>query len=205
MEIHFEEWDSSNVDQALCVRTRMEEEESAFEYVEAVLLGSGLNWDEYLLRWLSSEQLLDTSLFDEVELFSSCSSHDHKLLFDCTKKVLKEVCECYFGCSFGKQKIRPVPKGRKLINEVWRGVEWNFLQHSASHSLDQLIRKDMSRPRTWMDLHCETSQTVIELQTLVLEEMMEDAILSFDKDVLENIFPMLLDESIKDEEDTISL
>lgn len=181
MQIHFEERVSSDVDQAVCIRTSLEDEESAFEYVEAVLLGSGLNWDEYLLSWLSSDQLLDPSLFDEVELFSSRSSHEQKLLFDCTDKVLKEVCERYFGRSFVKQNIRPVPKGMNLINEVWKGVEWHILQHPAPHSLDQLIRKDMSKPGTWMDLCFETDHIVIELEKLILEEVVEDTILSFDK------------------------
>lgn len=181
----------------------MENEESAFEYVEAVLLGSGLNWDEYLLRWIASEQVLDPSLFDEVELFSSRSSHDQKLLFDCTNKVLEEVCEHYFGHSFGKQNVRPVPKGMTLINEVWNGVEWHILHHPAPHSLDQIIRKDMAKPRRWMDFHCESDHIVVELENLFLEEMMEDTILSFDKDNTENKLSVLLDDSIKDEESAI--
>lgn len=185
----------------------MEDEESAFEYVEAVLLGSGLNWDEYLLRWLSSDELLDPSLFDEVELFSSRSSHDQKLLFDCTNEVLTEVCERYFSRSFVKQAVRPVPKGMKLINEVWEGVEWHILQHPGPHSLDQLLRKDMSKSGTWMDLHFETDHIVIELERSILEEMVEDTVLSFDNNSnsIKDKFSILPDETIEKNEEPIDI
>ncbi|KAI5647253.1 hypothetical protein M9H77_33258 [Catharanthus roseus] len=90
--IDFEEQRCS-VDQGISMQTSLQDEESAFEYVEAVLLGSGLNWDEYLLSWLSSRPILDSVLFDEVELFSSRSRAEQKLLFDCTNEVLEELIQ----------------------------------------------------------------------------------------------------------------
>ncbi|KAF5954719.1 hypothetical protein HYC85_007575 [Camellia sinensis] len=81
LQIHFEERMICATSREICISTCMEDEESAFEYVEAVLLASDLNWEEFLLRWLSSDQILDASLFDEVELFSNRSCHDQKLLF----------------------------------------------------------------------------------------------------------------------------
>ncbi|KAL8091766.1 uncharacterized protein LOC141689481 [Apium graveolens] len=176
LHICFDEWDSSDVNQTVHIRTCMEDEESAFEYVEAVLLGSGLNWDEYLLRWLMSDQILDPSLFDEVELFSS-RSHDQKLLFDCTDNVLKETCERYFTRSLIKQGIHPVPNGMKLIKEVWERVEMKILQPPASHSLEQLVRKDMPKSEKWMDLYFETDHIVIELENFIIDEMVEELIL----------------------------
>ncbi|KAK2972499.1 hypothetical protein RJ640_002310 [Escallonia rubra] len=179
LHIHFEERASSATSQAICIRTCIEDEESAFEYVEAVLLASGLDWDEYLLRWISVQELLDTSLFDEVELFSNRSGHDQKLLFDCTNEVLKEVCECCFGCSFAIRNIRPVPKGMNLINEVWEGVEWRLVQQPPPCSLDQLVGKDMSKSGTWMDLRFKINHIVMDLGNSILEELTEDAILDF--------------------------
>uniref|UniRef100_A0A5B6ZL24 DUF4378 domain-containing protein n=1 Tax=Davidia involucrata TaxID=16924 RepID=A0A5B6ZL24_DAVIN len=187
LQIHLEEAVFSAIDQGICVRTCMEDEESTFEYVEAVLLGSGLNWDEFLLRWLSSEQLLDSSLFDEVELFSNRSCHDQKLLFDCTNEVLKEVCERYFGyspwVSFVKQNIRPVPKGKNLIHEVWEGVEWHLLLQPPPHILDQMVRKDMAKSEKWMDLRVDAENIAIEMGEAILEDVMEDTILSFVNDL----------------------
>ncbi|CAN4125661.1 unnamed protein product [Withania somnifera] len=187
-KIHFEEPVSSANEQD-CPIVCFENEESAFEYVEAVLLGSGLNWDEFLMRWLSSDQILDPSLFDEVELFSSRSCDDQKLLFECANEVLEAVCERYFGCnprvSLGKHNIRPVPKGMDLINEVWEGVEWYILRYSAPHSLDQLVKKDMERSGTWMNLQLDLGDIGVEMGEIILEELVEDTILSISGDTLE--------------------
>lgn len=187
-KIHFEEPVPSTSEQD-CPTVCFENEESAFEYVEAVLLGSELSWDDFLLRWLSSDQILDPSLFGEVELFSSRSRHDQKLLFDCANEVLKAVCERYFGCnpgvSFGKCSIRPVPKGMDLINEVWGGVEWYLLQYAAPHSLDQLVKKDMERSGTWMNLLLDLGHIGVEIGEIILEELVDDTILSIPGDTLE--------------------
>ncbi|XP_059634181.1 uncharacterized protein LOC132276657 [Cornus florida] len=169
--------------EGICVTTCMEDEESTFEYVEAVLLGSDLNWDEFLLRRLSSDQLLDPSLFEEVELFPNGSRHDQKLLFDCTNEVLEEVCENYFGCSprvsFIKQNIRPVPKGKDLIDEVWEGVQWHLLLQPPSHSMDHILRKDLVRTGTWMDLRFDSASIGTAMEEAILGELIEDTITSF--------------------------
>lgn len=194
-KIHFEE-PVSSINEQDCPIVCFENEESAFEYVEAVLLGSGLSWDEFLLRWLSSDQILDPSLFDEVELFSSRSSHDQKLLFDCANEVLKAVCERYFGCnprvSLDKHNIRPVPKGMDLINEIWEGVEWYILQYSAPHSLDQLVKKDMERSGTWMNLRLDLGHIGVEMGEIILEELVDDTILSISGDNMECAKDVLL-------------
>ncbi|RAL54154.1 hypothetical protein DM860_004625 [Cuscuta australis] len=154
------------------LRTCLESEETAFEYVEAVLLGSDLNWDEYLSRWLFSDQILDLSLFDEVELFSNRSCHDQKLLFDCTNEVLKEVIDFHFPIV--KLNIRPIPKGMDLIHRVWAGVEWHLLKHSLSRSLDQLIKKQMEKPGAWLDLHSEIGIIGFVIESAVLEELLDE-------------------------------
>ncbi|CAK9143335.1 unnamed protein product [Ilex paraguariensis] len=196
LKIHFEERSSSATEQGFCIGTGMEDEESEFEYVEAVLLGSGLNWDEFLLRWLSTDEVLDPTLFEEVVLFSNRSCHDQKLLFDSTHEVLKEKCEHYFGffptVSSVKSNIQPVPRGINLINEVWEGVEWHILQQASPHSLDQLIRKDLAKSGTWMDLRFETEYTGVEIGAVILADLIEDTVLSLANDTPEEEFPVLL-------------
>ncbi|CAL5383003.1 unnamed protein product [Camellia sinensis] len=183
LQIHFEERMICATSREICISTCMEDEESAFEYVEAVLLASDLNWEEFLLRWLSSDQILDASLFDEVELFSNRSCHDQKLLFDCTNEVLQDVCERYFGnspwVSFIKHNIRPIPRRESLIHEVWEGVEWHLLPMPSPHTLDQIVRKDMAKTRTWMDLRFDVESISIDIGEAIFEELVEDAILSF--------------------------
>lgn len=189
-QIHFEEWSASN-DQGVCIQTSLGDEESAFEYVEAVLLGSGLVWDEYLIRWLSASPILDSILYEEVELFSSRSSHEQRLLFDCTNEVLEEVCDRYFGCfpliSSSKKTIRPAPTRMNLIREIWEGVDWHFLQYPQSESLDLLLKKDMERSRTWMDLQLDIRHIGTEMEAAILDNLVEDAISSFIKDALDSV------------------
>ncbi|KAL7233250.1 hypothetical protein ACSBR1_016978 [Camellia fascicularis] len=183
LQIHFEERMTCATSREICISTCMEDEESAFEYVEAVLLASDLNWEEFLLRWLSSDQILDASLFDEVELFSNRSCHDQKLLFDCTNEVLQEACERYFGnspwVSFIKHNIRPIPRRENLIHEVWEGVEWHVLPMPSPHTLEQIVRKDMAKTGTWMDLRFDVESIGIDIGEAIFEELVEDAMLSF--------------------------
>ncbi|KAM7472208.1 hypothetical protein LguiA_010391 [Lonicera macranthoides] len=182
LQMQFNEHGPSANDQEICIRTCLVDEESAFEYVEAVLLASDLNWNEYLLRWISSYPPLDPLLYDEVELFSNRSCHDQKLLFDCTNEVLKEVIDRYFGCSFGKNNVHPVPKRMDLINEVWEGVEWHLLRDPPPHSLDKLLKKDLAKYKTWINLEVETENIVVELKNSILDELVEDAVLGFVND-----------------------
>lgn len=188
-QIHFEEWRSSS-DQGMCMQTSLNDEESAFEYVEAVLLGSGLIWDEYLLKWLSSSPILDSTLYDEVELFSSRSHHEQKLLFDCTNEVLEEECNRYFGCfllmSSNTQNIRPVPTRMALIQEIWEGVEWHLQQGPSPQSLDQLLSKDMAKSRKWMDVRLDIQHIGMEIEEAILDKLVEDTVSSFIYDDLEN-------------------
>ncbi|XP_076939217.1 uncharacterized protein LOC143607790, partial [Bidens hawaiensis] len=168
-------------DQETRTRNCVENEESAFEYVEAVLLASDLNWDEFGKRWLSSMQILDSSLFDEVQIFSSRPSHDQRLLFDATNEVLEEICDCYLGffleLSFTKRKIQPVPKGASLITEVWERIELH-LKDNYPLSLDQLVMKDLGVSRTWMDLSTDSREVVYDIDESIFEDMIDDTLSS---------------------------
>ncbi|XP_071691115.1 uncharacterized protein [Rutidosis leptorrhynchoides] len=168
-------------DQDIRSRNCMENEESAFEYVEAMLLASDLNWDEFENRWLSSVQIIDSSLFDELQIFSSQPSYDQRLLFDSTNEILKELCDCYIELflrlSFTKHKIQPVPKGVDLINEVWERIE-QCLKSNYPLSLDHLVKKDLEISRTWMDLRFDSSELLFEIDESIFEDMIDDILLS---------------------------
>ncbi|XP_047960378.1 uncharacterized protein LOC125205471 isoform X1 [Salvia hispanica] len=196
--IHFEEQSFAS-DQGVCTRISLEDEESAFEYVEAVLLGSGLNWDEFLLRWISMHEILDSSLFDEVELFSSRPQHDQKLLFDCANAALSEVCEKYFGCFSGishvKMNNQVAPRGMDLIHEIWQLVEWHLLQLPQPHSLEQLVKADLVRSRKWMVLQSDVEFIVSEMGETIFTELVEETVLIFLDDTLECEFALLQNES----------
>ncbi|KAF8380227.1 hypothetical protein HHK36_027709 [Tetracentron sinense] len=185
LRIHFEEHDSYTLvvtpsDPEIHLGTCMEDKKSLFEYVRAVLQASGFSWEEFLERWHSSEQLLDLSLFDEVELLYSQFCGDRKLLFDCINEVLVDLCDRYFGCSpwvsFVKPNIRPLPVGKNIVSEVWEGIDWHLIPQLPPRTLDQIVGKDLAKSGTWMDLRFNTEDIGMEMEEAILEELMEDAI-----------------------------
>lgn len=153
----------------------MEDEESSFDYVETVLLASGLNVEEFLSRWLSSDQMLDASLFDEVELFSNRSRQDQKLLFDCTNEVLKVVFDRYFA----RHNIPSIPRGKSLIDEVWDGVEWYILSQPYSSTLDQIVGIDMFKTGMWMDLQFDVQSIGTKIGEALFKELVDEVIWIF--------------------------
>lgn len=154
----------------------MNEHESLSEYVTAVLQASGTKWEELSRDCHSSDQLLEPSLFDEVELLPNPLAVDNKLLFDYINEVLLEVYQSYFSCfpwvSFLKPKIRPVQAGTNVVNEVMKCVDLDILFHRQFQTLDELVEKDLGKSRTtWMDIRIDTEVAITELVESVLEEL----------------------------------
>ncbi|KAL4562696.1 hypothetical protein LXL04_026726 [Taraxacum kok-saghyz] len=182
--IQFDEPVSRSEDQQIRITNSDESEESAFEYIEAVLLSSDLNWTDFEKRWLSGTQILDPSIFDEVETFSGRARYDQRLLFDSTNEVLEEVCDNYIPESlFIKRAVWPVPKGMDLINEVWGRIE-SRLCKVYPRDLDKLVRHELGASKMWLDLdlRIETREIVIKIEESIFEETMDDTLLSlFDR------------------------
>ncbi|KAJ0049147.1 hypothetical protein Pint_15154 [Pistacia integerrima] len=147
------------------------EHEPMSKYMRAVLEAAGINWDELSLKSHSSDQLLDPSLFDEVELLPNEFCVDHMLLCDYINEVLGELCLSYFSCSpwlsFAKQ-IRPA---KNMVYEVMKCVDWNLLAQQSTPTLDQLIEKDLARPGTWVNIRIEAEETINEMVESLLEEL----------------------------------
>ncbi|XP_050249624.1 uncharacterized protein LOC126696912 [Quercus robur] len=201
IQIQFEEHESSAANQFNGGKTCLEENEVMFEYVKAVLQASGLNWDEFCVKYHTSDQLLDPSLFHEGEFFPNQLCYDQKLLFDCIDEVLQEVCRhhCSFlsWVSFIKPSVKPAPNMKDAIYEVWEGIYWHLLPLPLPHTLDQIVRKDMSRMGTWMDLRFDADAIGVEMGEAILEDLMEDAILSCineNPDSVHTVLPAELEE-----------
>ena len=161
----------------------MNDKDAISAYVKAVMQASGFNWDEVCIKLLSSDQLLDLSLVDEVEFFANQLCCDQKLLFDCINEVLVEVCQYYFGSSpwvsFTKPNIRPTADMKTAIHEVSKGVYWHLLQPPLPRTLDQIVRKDMARTGTWLDARFDAETIGFDMGEAILEDLMEDTILSY--------------------------
>lgn len=66
----------------------------------------------------------------------------------------------------------------KIIVKVWEGVCWHFLPLPPPRTLDKIIKKDMDKNGTWMDLRLEAETIGFEMEEAILAELMEDTILS---------------------------
>ncbi|KAK7340259.1 hypothetical protein VNO77_20958 [Canavalia gladiata] len=208
LQIQFEEHDSSPVEQFGKGKYCLEENELIYDYVKAVFHASGLTRDQVLMKFLSSDKILDPSLFDQVEFFSNLLSHDQKLLFDCINEVLMEVCQHYFGVSpwvsFVSPIIRPTPSMKRVILKVWEGVCWHVLPLPPPRTLEQIVRKDMARSGTWMNLGLDAEAVGFEMGEAILAELMEDTILSFVSESPENKCSLLQSE-LKENESSSNL
>ncbi|KAK2664099.1 hypothetical protein Ddye_002673 [Dipteronia dyeriana] len=156
----------------------MDEHEPVSICVRELLQVSGINWDELSMKYYSSsEQLLEPSLFDQVEALSDQScAEDPKLLFDYVNEVLLEVYHCHFSCSpwsaLVKPKLQPVLSLKNVNYEVMKCVDWNLLsQQQPSLTLQQLVEKDLAKSGTWMDIRIDTERAIYELVDSVLEEL----------------------------------
>ncbi|KAB1214377.1 Protein TRM32 [Morella rubra] len=182
LRIQFEEHDSSAADQVSCAKVCMDDKEIVFEYIKEVLEACGLNWDEFCAKCLTSDQLLDPSLLEEVEYFPNQLCYERKCLLDCTNEVLLEVCWHHFGCcpwvSFLQPTIKSIPDMKNAIHEVWEGISWHLLPLPLPHTLDQMVRKDMARIGTWMDLRLDVDAIGVETCEAILEDLMKDLVLS---------------------------
>ncbi|KAK9910436.1 hypothetical protein M0R45_034397 [Rubus argutus] len=183
LRIQFEDHDSSAIDDdSNNVKTCTEDKELISDFVKAVMQASGFNWDDFCMKWLSSDQLIEPSVCDDVEFIPNPLCYDQKLLFDCINEVLGEVCGRYYGCFpcvSPVKPIRPVPDMKTAIHEVWIEVYWHLLPLPLPHTLDQIVAKDLSRTGTWMDLRFDSESIGVDMGEVILQELIEDTILSY--------------------------
>ncbi|KAM1140720.1 hypothetical protein EV1_040371 [Malus domestica] len=183
LKIEFEDYEPSATEQANNAKTFTEGKELMFDFVKAVMQASSFNWDDFCMKWLSSDQLIEPSLCDEVEFFPNQLCYEPKLLLDCINEVLLEFCGRYCGyfprVSSAKPSIRPIPDMKTAIDEVWIEVYWHLHPLPLPRTLDQIVTKDMSRTGTWMDLQFDADIIGVDMGEAILQELMEDAILSY--------------------------
>ncbi|XVE81294.1 hypothetical protein DITRI_Ditri15bG0052400 [Diplodiscus trichospermus] len=188
LRIQFEECGSLATNQSNHIKTCMDDKESIFEYIKAVLQPSSFSWDELYIRSLSSDLLLEPLLLDEVEYLPNQLCHDQKLLFDCINEVLMEICGYYFGSpgvSFVKPNVRPIPNMQNTIQEVWQGVYWHLLPMPLPRTLDHIVRKDLAKTGTWLNLRLDTDCIGVEMGEAILQDLVEDAIISYVNESME--------------------
>jgi hypothetical protein len=67
---------------------------------------------------------------------------------------------------------------KNATQEVWGGVNWHLIPLPLPHTLDQIVRKDMAKMGAWMDLCFDADAIGVEMGEAILEDLMEDIVLS---------------------------
>lgn len=179
LQIRFEEDDISESEKSTLDQKSMDDTETKRKYIQEILTLSGFSWNTVYLRSLSSEQLLDSSLYDaDVDILSDQPSNEYKLLFDSLNEVLLDVCAQYLGgcplTSFSKHNIRPIPDTDKAFREIWQGVEWHLRPLPLPRSLEQMVEKDLAKDGRWVDLRFDSVIIGNEIEDVIFQQLLED-------------------------------
>ncbi|XP_012086890.1 uncharacterized protein LOC105645799 isoform X2 [Jatropha curcas] len=155
-----------------------EEYKSMLEYASTLLQTSRLSWDELTNKCHFSDQLLDQSLFSEINVRSNESCDNNKLLFDYVNEVLLDACMCYSKCSpwlpFLKPRILSATMTGNIVNEVMAYFDWNLLLAAPLKTLEQITEKDLMKSRTWMNNPIDAEEAVGEMVDSLMEELIID-------------------------------
>ncbi|MBA0737263.1 hypothetical protein Gogos_010734 [Gossypium gossypioides] len=184
--INIEElYESSHVESHLDIMnnagTSIDKQESLSKYIRSVLQISGLNWDELFRKWNLADQMLDSSMFDNVKLWhnKSCSTDHHRLIFSYINEVLSEMYRCYFRCSpwISLLDLRPRSArfSKDMVHEVLRHVDWVLLTELPQQTLQQLVENDLAKSGMWFNLRFDTEEVIIELADSILQDLVIDA------------------------------
>ncbi|XP_031392985.1 uncharacterized protein LOC116204811 isoform X1 [Punica granatum] len=140
---------------------------SVNDYVKAVLATAESSWDGLLLNSHEPDQILRPSLFEEVKAPGYGPTVNHRLLFDYINEVLEEVRHSYQG------KIRTFMIVKTVTQAVMERVhgDGDQLLQKESPTLEQLVRKDLAKLRTWIEVPSNTEEIVTELAEDILDDV----------------------------------
>ncbi|XP_062095640.1 uncharacterized protein LOC133801446 isoform X2 [Humulus lupulus] len=169
-------------------------DKAEFSYVRDVLELSGFSSNALLGTWHSDDQPVDPSVYEEVEGSlvvdpNTCANEDiesdHMLLFDIINEVLIETyAKSYSYCPFPLSCVShmsPMPAGPHVLREVWSLISWYLsFKPEVGQSLDYVVGRDLAKSHGWMNLQFDTECVGLELEDLIFEDLLEEAILGFD-------------------------
>ncbi|XP_072994300.1 uncharacterized protein [Typha latifolia] len=167
-----------------------EKDEAEFQYVKDILTKAGFSGKEFLGEWFSPDQPVDPLLFGKTESSSlefnisgdePGSTRNHLLLFDLINEVLLEIHDdsfvsCpWFLCS--DSRIRPMPIGYHVLEEVWANIS-HYLssQLQLDQTVENVVARDLMKTDGWMNLQYDSEYVASKLEDLVLDDLLDDAI-----------------------------
>lgn len=165
-----------------------EKDESAFNYVSDILRKSGLTTggaEEFL--WHSPlEQLMfkDAEAGQDGAAAFDTTPLDRQLMLDVMNEALLEIYESSVARSTTKftstgPRIRPVPTGEHVLEEVWARISWYLAdsENYSSNPLDNVVARDFARGDGWMDLHWDMESVGLEVEDWILDELIDEVLL----------------------------
>ncbi|KAL0327785.1 UNVERIFIED_CONTAM: hypothetical protein Sangu_1856500 [Sesamum angustifolium] len=156
---------------------------SCLRYVHFVLQASCLTWDQLSEIQPLSEELLNPSLYEEIDFHPSNAHFDPKLLFYHINEVLIQIHRFLLSSppllSFLKPRITSMPLEEVVLDQIMKEAEFYLLPWTEETTLDELIGKDIADSRTWLDVRIETEHIMIHISEEVMEELILDALLEF--------------------------
>ncbi|EOA23543.1 hypothetical protein CARUB_v10016737mg [Capsella rubella] len=180
--IRFDEVDSPKPEKDNNVKTSMDDKNLTLAYIEAIVKSAGLSWEELLTRPFYSEQLLEPELTDDIVFCPTQLCDDKNLLYDCINEILMDFCwnELNPGpwISFLKPEVQLISDMEIAAKVAQEGVYWHLLPLPSPHTLDQIVKKDMARTGSWMDLRFEIGCLGSYTSEMILDELVEEIIIS---------------------------
>lgn len=170
------------------------EDDADFNYLRDVLEVSGFIGPESLGTWYSLEQPLSPTLFKALEAYlhkglESSSEDvayncDHLLLFDLINEELLDIYEsslAYFPKLFSfTQRVRPLPRGNNVIDEVWKRISWHRRSTSEmEQSIEDIVARDCEKGDGWMNLQLDAEDAALDLEDLIFDELVDEVMCSY--------------------------
>lgn len=165
------------------------ENEPSFNYVGQVLKLSGFVENDCHGTWYSLDQPLSPSVYKELEEYlhhepqyspeNIGENCEHQLLFDLTNEVLIELSErsfTYFPLALSFNRlISPMPKGKRVVNEVWSRICWYItFRTNLDQSLDDILAQDLTKGNGWLIHQFETECVALEVEDLICDELLDE-------------------------------
>ncbi|CAH8306356.1 unnamed protein product [Eruca vesicaria subsp. sativa] len=172
--------DSPKQDKLSNLKTSMNDKELTLAYIEDIVKSSGLSWEELLIRPFYSEQFLELESTDDIAFCSTHLCDDKNLLNDCINEVLMDFCENELNpgpwITFLKPEVQLISDVEVAAKVAQEGVYWHLLPLPSPHTLDQIVKKDMAKPGSWMDLRFDIGWIGSGTSELILDDLLEEII-----------------------------
>jgi hypothetical protein len=115
---------------------------------------------------------------------------DHLLMFDLINEELLEIYNsllAYFPKLFSfTQRVSPLPRGKHVIEEVWKRISWYRKSRSEmEQSTEDIVARDWEKGDGWMKLRLDAEDVALDLEDLIFDELVDEVLCSYIRQTVE--------------------